>query len=50
MTAASIGPVAYVSFVGTDHVAALTIALVVNGPVVAKIVAYKVPPTGWSMP
>ena len=48
--ASSIGPVAYVSFVGTDHVAALTIALVVNGPVVAKIVTFEVPPSGWSMP
>jgi len=41
---------AFVSFVGTSEVAALTIALVPNGPVVAKRVALQVPPAGWSMP
>lgn len=42
--------VAYVTFVGTGKVAALTIALVPNGPVVARVIAFQVPPTGWSMP
>jgi hypothetical protein len=44
------GPVAYVSFVGTDNVAALSLALVPNGPLVATLVTYEVPPPGWSMP
>jgi hypothetical protein len=41
---------AFVAFGGTDQVAALTIELVPNGPVVAKRVAFQVPPAGWSMP
>jgi hypothetical protein len=47
---AAIGTVAYVAFVGTDEMAALTIALLPNGPVVATVVAFEVPPSGWSMP
>jgi hypothetical protein len=47
---AAIGTVAYAAFVGTDEVAALTIALLPNGPVVATVVAFEVPPSGWSIP
>ena len=41
---------AFVAFGGTDEVAVLTVALVPNGPVAAKQVAFQVPPAGWSMP
>ena len=41
---------AFVTFGGTKNVAALTIALLPNGSVVATVVAFEVPPTGWSMP
>jgi hypothetical protein len=44
------GPVAYVRFVGTNKVAALTIALDASGQMVASVVAFEVPPAGWSMP
>ena len=41
---------AFVTFGGTKNVAALTIVLLANGPVVATVVAFEVPPSGWSMP
>jgi hypothetical protein len=44
-------PTAYVTFVGTDKVAALEIGTQRGGPeIAASIVAFEVPPTGWSMP
>jgi hypothetical protein len=45
------GPAAYVTFVGTDRVAALLIDTQQGGAVVvATMVAFGVPPAGWSMP
>ena len=45
------GPAAYVTFVGTDMVAALLIETQQGGAVVvATIVASEIPPAGWSMP
>ena len=45
------GPAAYVTFVGTDMVAALLIETQLGGAVVvATIVASEIPPAGWSMP
>lgn len=44
------GPVAYVRSVGTNKVAALTIALDASGQMVASVVVFQVPPPGWSMP
>jgi hypothetical protein len=47
---------AYVIFAGTDRVAALTLtlqmtlALLTNGPIVATVVAFRVPPPGWIVP
>jgi len=43
-------PTAYVTFIGTDAVAALQIASVPNGPIVATLRAFVVPPAGWVMP
>lgn len=40
----------YVTFVGTDKVAALTITRASNGPMVAHLVEFEVPPAGWSVP
>lgn len=45
------GPAAYVSFVGTDKVAAVVIGTERGGPVIAATVeAFQGPPGGWSMP
>jgi len=44
------GPAAYVTFSGTERVAVLTLALVPNGPLVATLEAFRVPPAGWSLP
>jgi hypothetical protein len=41
---------AYVMFAGTDKVAALSFHGADDPPIVAKIVAFEVPPAGWSMP
>jgi hypothetical protein len=41
-------PGAYVQFVGTDKVAALTFGTKA-GPVTATVVAFEVPPSGWSI-
>jgi hypothetical protein len=44
-------PTAYVTFVGTDKVAALEIGTQRGGSATAaSVVAFQVPPTGWSMP
>lgn len=43
-------PWAFVTFADTDMVAALTLALVTGGPVVANVIAFQVPPAGWSVP
>lgn len=40
------GPTAYVSFVGTDKVAALTFSLQQDKSLVAHIIAFQVPPSG----
>jgi hypothetical protein len=40
----------YVTFVGTDKVAALTITRASNGPMVAQLVDFEVPPAGWAVP
>jgi hypothetical protein len=40
----------YVTFVGSDRVAALTITQPSNGPMVAQLIAFQVPPAGWSVP
>lgn len=44
------GPAAYVTFGGTDQVAVLTLELVPNGPLVANLETFRVPPAGWSLP
>ena len=44
------GPTAYVTFAGTPEVAALNLALDPDGQMVATIVAYAIPPAGWSLP
>ena len=41
---------AFVTFAGTDQVAALTIATASDRPPIATLVAFQVPPAGWSMP
>jgi hypothetical protein len=40
------GPTAYVSFVGTEKVAALTFAYHADASLVANVVAFQVPPSG----
>lgn len=42
-------PWAFVTFADTDMVAALTLTLVAEGPIVATLVALQVPPPGWSI-
>jgi hypothetical protein len=48
------GPVfentAFVTFAGTGKVAALRITFQTNGPAVATLIAFQVPPAGWSLP
>jgi hypothetical protein len=44
------GTRAYAAFVGSDAVVALKVGLVANGPVVASVEAFQVPPPGWTMP
>jgi hypothetical protein len=41
---------AYVTFVGTDEIAALTITRLASGPMMANLVDFRVPPAGWSVP
>ena len=41
---------AFVEFIGTHKVAVLTITFEPNGPAVAKLIAFEVPPSGWTMP
>jgi len=42
------GTAAYATFMGTDKVAALTLALAPSGPVVATLVTFAAPPAGWA--
>jgi hypothetical protein len=44
------GGAAYVTFVGTSKVAALTFTSVDDPPLPTTVVAFKVPPASWSMP
>lgn len=44
------GLTADVTFAGTPEVAALNLALDPDGQMVATIVAYAIPPAGWSLP
>jgi hypothetical protein len=39
-----------VTFVGTDKIAVVEIGTVTGGPGIDSVVAFKVPPAGWSMP
>ena len=41
---------AYVTFVGTDKIAAVTYQAVDDPPLIAKVIAFEVPPVGWVMP
>lgn len=41
---------AYVTFVGTDKIAAVSFHAVDDPPLIAKLVAFEVPPAGWVMP
>lgn len=41
---------AYVTFAGTDFVAAVTYEAVDDPPLIAKLIAFEVPPAGWVMP
>jgi len=43
-------PIAYVAFVGTDKIAAVEIGTVTGGPGIDRLVAFEVPPAGWSIP
>lgn len=43
-------PTAYVTFVGTDRVAAVEIGTVIGGRGVDRLVAFEIPPAGWSLP
>ncbi len=47
---ASTGPAAYATFLGTDLVAAATLAPTGNGSWAATLVAFRVPPAGWQLP
>ena len=43
-------PTAYVSFVSTDKVAAVEVGTVTGGRGIDTVVAFEVPPPGWSLP
>jgi hypothetical protein len=40
----------YVTFIGTDKVAAVSYEAVDDPPIIVKVVAFQVPPAGWVMP
>ena len=43
-------PTAYVTFADTDKVAVVEVGTVLGGPGVDSVVAFKIPPSGWSLP
>jgi hypothetical protein len=43
-------PTAYVTFIGTDKVAAVQVGTVTGGPGTDSVAAFEVPPEGWSIP
>jgi hypothetical protein len=44
------GGAAYVTFVGTPKVAAVTFTAVDDRPLTATVWVFEVPPAGWTMP